>query len=295
MKYPLFIIGLIGFSVFFACRPSSNLDENNSTPTSGKLIIGVDETLKPMAEAEIKAFTSIYRNSQITPYYSQEKEIIEQLISNEIQTALICRELNYAELDSIHKHFMQYPKMFKIGTDGMLFIVNSNNPVKTISITDIGKILGGSLSKWKEISPEWKDVSEIIPVTTPHSSISRYLSYLNDTLSPLAAYQINTTTDVLTYVQNNRNALGIIGGSWLLQRGGELEGVKLVAHTLPDTTRTIPELAFYREVFVVTQEPFYGLGNGFIAFLASDRGQLVLLKEGMLPYKTINREFELAE
>jgi phosphate transport system substrate-binding protein len=177
----------------------------------------------------------------------------------------------------------------------MLFIVNSDNPVKTISVTEIGKMLGGSLLHWKEITPEWRDLSEIIPVTTPHSSISRYLSYLKDTLSPIEAYQINNTDDVLTYVQKNKNALGIIGGSWLLQRGSDFEGVKIVAHTLPDTTRSIPELAFYREVFVVTQEPYNGLGNGFIAFLASDRGQLVLLKEGMLPYKTINREFELAK
>jgi phosphate transport system substrate-binding protein len=217
------------------------------------------------------------------------------LLANEIQTVLICRELNYSELDSIHKQFVEYPKMFKIATDGLLFIVNAENPIKKISVDELEKVLSGEIADWKQLTPAWSSNAKIIPVTTPYSSTSRYLTYLKGSPSPIMAYKINTTEDVLSFVQKNKQAIGVIGGSWLLQRSGRYEGVKIVAHALPDSLRQIPEVSLYREVFVVTQEPFSGLGNGFVAFLASERGQLVLSKEGMLPYRPITREFELSE
>jgi hypothetical protein len=73
MNFRHLLLALIGLPVLFACKTTGIKEEERSTPTSGTLIVGVDETLKPMAEAEITAFTSIYRNSQITPIYASEK------------------------------------------------------------------------------------------------------------------------------------------------------------------------------------------------------------------------------
>jgi phosphate transport system substrate-binding protein len=50
----------------------------------------------------------------------------------------------------------------------------------------------------------------------------------------------------------------------------------------------------YREVYAVTHEPFTGLGSGFITFMASQKGQLILLKAGMTPYKPVDREIEIS-
>jgi phosphate transport system substrate-binding protein len=39
----------------------------------------------------------------------------------------------------------------------------------------------------------------------------------------------------------------------------------------------------WREVFVVSREAYTGLGTGLNAFIASERGQRIILKNGLLP------------
>jgi phosphate transport system substrate-binding protein len=38
-----------------------------------------------------------------------------------------------------------------------------------------------------------------------------------------------------------------------------------------------------REIYVINTEPRVGLATGFAAFLASERGQRIILKSGILP------------
>ncbi len=39
----------------------------------------------------------------------------------------------------------------------------------------------------------------------------------------------------------------------------------------------------YREVYIISKEAYTGLGTGFTAFVASERGQRIVLKLGLVP------------
>jgi phosphate transport system substrate-binding protein len=38
-----------------------------------------------------------------------------------------------------------------------------------------------------------------------------------------------------------------------------------------------------REVYTINRETFTGLGSGFIAFVAGEKGQRIILRAGMVP------------
>ncbi len=67
------------------------------TPTAGSITITVDESLRPLIEAEIKTFEGIYRNAHITALYTGEKEAIETMLTDSARLTIVTRHLSESE------------------------------------------------------------------------------------------------------------------------------------------------------------------------------------------------------
>jgi len=282
--------------MFMAIIGCSDKDKNNkpSLPTRGKLVIGVDESLRSFVDAEIRTFSIFYPDAYITPLYLPEKQVVEKLLANEIQTGIICRDLYEDETKFIKNKYQHVPATFKLAEDAIVAVVNNTNLLNTISYDDINKILSGKITDWGQLDPALKNKSPIVVVITGSSSINRYFSSLNGASSPISAYALDTTTEVIDYVKNNVTAIGILGGSLFYQKGGKDLEVKLLSYAKDNPETEDPNQGLRREVYTVTHEPFTGLGNGFINFLASQKGQLIIEKAGMTPYKPITREIVIS-
>jgi phosphate transport system substrate-binding protein len=94
--------------------------------------------------------------------------------------------------------------------------------------------------------------------------------------------------------------LGVIGVNWVSDKGDSLvndflEKVKVVSLAPPGSGAN-PEyykpyqayvaLKYYpliRDVFGISREARVGLGTGFVSFIASDKGQMIVRRAGMLP------------
>ena len=50
---------------------------------------------------------------------------------------------------------------------------------------------------------------------------------------------------------------------------------------------------FTRVLYFLTNEGYYGLGNGFIRFSCQQLGQIVVEKEGLQPYNIFKREVQM--
>lgn len=288
---------LILFVLFMLATGCSDKDQDTkpSLPTMGELVIGIDESLRPVTDAEIATFSVYYPNSRITPLYLPEKQVIEKLLSNEIQTGIICRDLYNEEVDFIKNTYTHSVTTIKLANDKIEAVVNNVNPLNSISHDEIVKILSGKITKWIQLNPASNDESPIVVVITGSSSIDRYFSSSADPLSPVSTYGLDTTTEVIDYVKNNASAIGIVGGSWFYQKGNKNPDIKLLAYSEGNQKTENQELIFLREVYAVTHEPFTGLGSGFISFMAGQKGQLIILKAGMTPYKSIEREIEISD
>jgi phosphate transport system substrate-binding protein len=293
MKMRFFIL-LLAFITITGCgkKDQTEIAEKTSKPTSGNLTIGIDESLRPAMNAEIEMFSYYYKDAHITPLYLPEKQIIEKLLNNEIQTGIICRNLYKDEVESIKGSYQHIPEAFRLAEDAIVPVVTKTNPFNDISYNDLKKILSGEITTWKQLNSSLADESPIVVVMTASSSVNRYFSTLNGTPSSIKSYALDSTTDLIDYIKNNPHSLGILGGSWFFQRGDKYPDIKVL-----DYRGAIPGSAnsegLFREVYAITHEPFTGLGTGFISFLASQKGQMIITAAGMTPFKTISREVQI--
>jgi phosphate transport system substrate-binding protein len=114
------------------------------------------------------------------------------------------------------------------------------------------------------------------------------------------ANALKTNEEVIAYVAKNKNALGIIAANWISDTDskgvqGFLKEIALadVADKEGDegygpyqaylATRQYP---YKRTVYLINAQNRPGLGMGLASYLASDPGQRIVLKSGMLPANT---------
>ncbi len=272
-------------------------DDSNvpaSLPTRGELTIGIDESLRPFADAEIATFSAYYPDARVTPLYLPEKQVVEKLLANEIQTAIICRDLYPDESAHIAGSCGHSTRAFKLGDDDIIVVANQANPVSELSFETIRGILSGTITGQERLPVAINDKSPTLVILTRSSSIDRYFSS-SVPLSPDSTYALETTADVIEYVQKNARAIGIVGGSWFYQKGSTLNGIKILTGSTSTSENRKGSKRLSREVYAVTHEPNTGLGSGFISFMAGQKGQLILSKAGMTPYKPISREIKLLD
>ena len=263
-----------------------------SLSTKGELIIGVDESLKPVIDAEIAMFTVYYPESSIMPLYLPEKQVVEKLLTNEIQTGIICRDLTVEEIDIIEGNYSHKVSSNKLGYEKIVAIVNNTNPLNEISDTDLTGIISGKISNWDQLIPAFKDQKPILVVIPKSSNIDRYFFSSIETSSSIPAYALGTTPEVIDYVKENVSAIGIVTKSWLCSIKTEIPDIKIPNCFSKSTGNENRYPSF--GVYAVTHEPFTGLGSGFISFMMGQKGQLILSKSGMAPNKPIEREIKIS-
>jgi phosphate transport system substrate-binding protein len=136
----------------------------------------------------------------------------------------------------------------------------------------------------------------------PHSGTARFLTDSvcgGESLSDGARSRMHHA-EVVDFVAQTPEALGIIGVNWVSNERdtiyrGFLNKVRIMAVSR-DAVATVdnsfqPYQAYLateqyplrRDVYVLLTDPRHGLAAGFTSFLASDRGQRIILKAGILP------------
>jgi phosphate transport system substrate-binding protein len=293
MKIRLIII-FAAILTIAACSAKEQPEKQEmSSPVSGRLTIGIDESLRPAINAEIDMFSYYYKDAHITPLYLPEKQVVEKLLNNEIQTGIICRDLSKDEAESIKGAYQHVPESFRLAEDAIVPVVNMTNPVNDISYDDLKKILSGQITTWNQINLLSADKSPIIVIMTSSSSVSRYFSTLNGRLSSIKSYALESTSDVIDYVKKNPHSLGILGGSWFYQRGNKYPDIKVLSYKDAGSSGATSMDGLVREVYAITHEPYKGLGAGFISFIASQKGQMIISAAGMTPFQPISREVQI--
>lgn len=278
-----------------------NRDPYSDTPTTGRIKIGVDETFRPVAEAELMVFQGLYRYSEITPLYRSEKGCFRMLLNDSVQLVIAARTLNSDE-KKIMTDKKILPRELHIATDAIALIVNPANNDTILSLATLEKIMTGKINNWEEINQGSTKGTISVVFDNKNSSIVRYVA---DSVARGQAmtgnlYALDSNLDVVGYVSRNPNALGLIGVSWISDQDDTtqlsfLKKVRVVAlsreepATYDNSWQPYQAYIFdgsyplTRRVYSINTEPRNGLATGFDAFIASDKGQRIILKTGILP------------
>ncbi|WP_224998577.1 PstS family phosphate ABC transporter substrate-binding protein [Cesiribacter sp. SM1] len=294
-----------------ACSgPSQKQEAVLDTPTSGKLIIAADEALRPIVEAQIAAFEGIYTQADIEAVYLPEQQAVEYMLADSAVLAVVTRTLTAGEKEQLQAGKI-WPAETRVAGDALAVILNAANPDTLFTTEQLVGVLRGEQQQWKELNAA-SSLGDIQVVFD--NARSGAVRVLKDSLAGVSAlppncFAVNSNPEVVAHVQANPNAIGIIGVSWVSDTDDSLSqqfirDVKIAAlYSAAATDYVQPYQAylaqkFYplqRSVYVLSREARAGLGSGFTSFVASERGQRIVLKAGLVPATMPLRIVQLTE
>jgi len=290
---------LVVLIICIACSNSGT--KYSDTPTTGNIRISVDETFKPIVQAEIQVFEGIYRYAKINASYEPETEIFKDILKDSVRLIISSRKLSQKEADYF-KSIKFFPKETRIAIDGIALIVNNSNPDTLISMKMLKDIVTGKITSWKQINPKSRLSNIKVVFDNPNSSTVRFIidSICKGNALSTGLSATKDNSDVVEIVAANPGSIGIIGVNWVSDQSDStsmsfLNKIKVMSVSLSDNPTATncfkPYQAYLstgdyplrRDLYVINSDPRSGLPSGFASFLASDRGQRIILKSGILP------------
>ncbi|HEX9250813.1 MAG TPA: substrate-binding domain-containing protein [Ignavibacteriaceae bacterium] len=288
MKNSLIVLFFfLQLTVFFACNKQDSPDD---TPTTGKLTICADETYKPLIDSEIATFESIYKYSDISVKYKAETEAFNDLMNDSVRLIIVSRNLNKEELKQFEKWEI-VPKINKVAYDAIALIGTKDIKDSIYTISKINSLINSDVKDRKLKNTK-------VVFDNNNSSTIRFIKEKTGVKNFSSnCYALSSSKAVLDYIAKEKNCIGIIGVNWISDHDDStyisfLKSVKVLEVAIDEKSESYkPYQAYiaqktyplYREMYIISKEAYTGLGTGFTAFVASERGQRIVLKFGLVP------------
>jgi phosphate transport system substrate-binding protein len=303
-KTILFALVATTAATFVSCGNSNpNRKSSDDGPTHGKCAISVDETFSPLIDSQLAVFHAIYKKTHIDSKICSEAEAVNLLLADSVRNAIISRPLTQKEIDVVKSQGYSPPKALHIATDAVAVITHPSNPNTEMKFEMLQAVTQGKVRNWSGVNGGKKSGDITIVFDNPNSSTVRLIT---DTLNNGAAlppnvFATNKTAEVIAYVAKTPNAIGFIGTNWIADEDDPehqkfLSQIGVVAINSKLGTTSCGEawlpfqayiaLKYYplrRNIYSVCRESRTGLGTGFAAFLASERGQRIVAKAALVP------------
>ncbi|WP_338408477.1 substrate-binding domain-containing protein [uncultured Flavobacterium sp.] len=291
----LFILVFVGF-LFVMCNQKDKKDTDKESILKGSVTILVDETLTPIMEDQVAAFESNYE-VKVKIVAKSESEIINSLFIKKSGIAVLTRNLTVEE----NKIFAQKkitPKITKFATDAIAFISNKRNKDTIIEVKAIIEFMQGK--------PSIKIKGLVFD--NPNSSTVNYMNSLAGikSIPEQGVFSFKTNEEVIKFVAQNEGMIGIVGVNWLTQPMPDMQrfvndvnilSVKSLTGTnyYDPSQNNIAEGKYplVRDLYIINGQGYSGLGMGFASFVASDIGQRIILKSGLLPIRIPGRKINI--
>lgn len=303
MKFLLNIL-LIALTMLFACGQEKTKEGKVvDTPTTGAIRLMADEAYKPIVQTSIDVFDTQYVRASIDAIYVSEGEAIKALVEDSIQVIIISRQLTADELVYFSNRGFK-PKTTPIAHDALAIVVHPENPDTVLTMEQVRRLINGEITNWSAINPKSKLGDVRLVFDNPTSGLVRYAkdSIAGGTLAPKAS-ALNINEEVIKYVSQQKNALGIIAANWISDTDSKGAQQFLKDIQLVDVARepgaegfgpyqaylATGDYPYKRTVYIIDAQARIGLGQGFASFLAGDQGQRIMLKDGLLPAQAPTR------
>jgi phosphate transport system substrate-binding protein len=290
---------LAGAITVVSCKDGEAVQEE--TMTAGTISIQVDYSVQPVVEDALAIFQSIYPKAHITQVNRNEADIVQALLNDSAQVAVITRELTDAESAHFAKTGIK-ARTVPFAKDGLALIAAPTVTDTLINLEDIYKLMRGD---------EPGAVKQLV-FDSNRAGIAQYLIAKagNANKSLKNVYSLKNTAEVFTFVKNNPGAIGVVGVNWLLQPPAELEQavkqVKVLAVSKKSKGTSAKDYfkpsqvsisegnyPLTRTLYLLNYQGKKGLGTGFATYLSAPDGQRLILKSGLLPVTLPYREIEI--
>ena len=295
------ILTLVGLTLIIGLLPSCGGKPTNTNYDEVAKLFAADKSISPVIDECYKSFSNKTQRP-LWPLYMTEQEAIDSLLDLKVYLVFTTRKLTTNE-ENIIKSNQHNPRQKPLAYDGLTLIINNENPDTVITVDNFKKILTGEVRTWKEIYPESKLDTIRLAFDTPQSSCLRFCTdsiLKGGKISNAGNIRaVETTNEVIEYVENHKNAIGIVGSIWINDQRDTTNvtfkrnvTVMAVGQTPMRAVKpyqyyiATAEYPFIRTLWAICIDPRgQGTPRRFFNYLINpgEEGQLVLWHAGLYP------------
>lgn len=292
------IWSVLGLSFLFSCKNESNSSEVKAKETynSGTTVMFVESSIYPLVEDINEVFKTYYNDAQIDLKMLSQNEILNAVYKDSTRLAVLPKMFNEKELEVFKGRVV--PKITPIAKDAILFVTQKNTNDTLINYKDVIEIFKGT-KKSDKIFVIHDVNSNIVATIKKDANVKDFSANV---------YYTKTVEEIITYLNKNNNAIGVVGINWMVQPDEQIkEGVKKLRSMLvyndslknyySPSQSSIADKSYplVRTINIIDVQGKTGLGTGFANFAASDKGQRIVLKSGLMPVNLPKREINIIE
>ena len=292
------------------------------TPTQGTESIEVDNSYPLIFDSQIYTFMAQYNDAVINVDYKPESDIFKDLLNDSCDLIVASRDLTKEEKDFFAQK-NRFPKAIQIAEEGIALIINRNNIDSVFTMQQLDGIFTGRTSHWKDVNATNQLNDLVVVIDNENSANARFLkeNYIKSSAFPKSITTATSNMEVISYVEKNPGAIGLISSAWISNEQDSvcqnyLGRIKLAAikktdssaaylpyqgyicaepiiemntthdnFMLPDYPTVVyaHDYPLTRKIFMINAEGGNGLSTGFVAFVSGEKGQLIILKSGIVP------------
>ncbi|MBS1501684.1 MAG: substrate-binding domain-containing protein [Bacteroidetes bacterium] len=290
------ILAVAVISMLETCKRKQEGKVYTDTYNSGTLKFVSDESFSPIVDEEVYIFKNDNPEANPQIVYRPENGAVNMLLSDSVRFAFLSRDLTPQERNVLAQRNLP-ATVNKFAEDAIAVIVNQASADTGITVGEIKRMLTGQSQS-----------NRSVVFDNPNSSLVRYLKQLAGVQSFTAKniYALKTNKEVIRYVSEHPEAIGITGFSWVDDPDADyadaVKKVKILS-VRDENSKTVPNQYFApsqstlalgqyplrRGLYMVNCTGRKGLGTGLELFIAGYKGQRIILRSGLLPFKIPER------
>ena len=263
-----------------------------------------DESLSPIIDEQLDIYNMRSKRDSLHGLYINEQDAIDSLLQMKTWLVFTTRSLTQNEMDILRSQQLR-PRIYPLAYEGLTLISNRENPDSLISVEAFKKILTGEVTTWSEIYPDSRLDTIRVAFDNPRSSTVRFCvdSILQGQTMKTGGNvrAVNTSREVVSYVERHKNAIGIVGSIWLNDQrdttnmvyGRNIRVMRVSQSADPtpqnsyDPSQWNIAYAYYpfiRTIYALLTDPrSTGVARGFGHFCDQRDGQLIFFNAGLFP------------
>lgn len=272
------IFGMIGIVVvcslvLVGCGGKSNAkdDSANKNEPKSDLVVGGSTSIQPLMEQIAESYNKAGEGT-ITVQGGGSGVGTKGATDGTFDVGMASRDLEGSEVDALDGT--------EIALDGIVIIVNKDNPVKELSLEQAKQIYTGEITNWKDVGG---NDQEIAVVSREEGSGTRdgfesIVGFETDQLVANADIQ-NATGAVTTSVSGNAQAIGYISMGSVSEEVNVLsvEGVDASVETVKDGSYKL------QRPFILCVKKDSNAGDKLYDFIFSDEGKKLIEDHKYIP------------
>ena len=277
-----------------ACSSTAGSNASNpEIPTQSKYIDNKgSDTIVNLALAWAERYQTIKPDVQISVTGGGTGTGLTALVNKSVDIANASRQIKAEELDAAQKAGLN-PQEFVIARAAIAVIVNPENPVQHLTLTQLSAIYRGEITNWKEVGGEDRPIVKLSRETNSGThvffleTVVRLGNKEDKTIFSADTLLLPSSEGIISEVRENPNAIGYDGLGYVTS---EVKMLAVSSLKTPDvfvipSAATVADGSYMisRNLYMYTPDVPTGEVKAYIDWIMSAEAQQIVKDLGFVP------------